>query len=130
MPAGLPAGLAHQVGRLKDEDAGNRFEAVDQLVQSQHPSVLEPLLPMLRDSDAFVRRLTAEGLASFKDKLSVDALIIALADRESIVRHTAHASLKKLTVQTIPFDPDGSGSSRSQAQRRWKDWWDKNRDRF
>lgn len=126
----LPALLAHQVVRLKDDDAGNRFEAVDKLVESKDPAVLEHLLPMLKDADAFVRRLTAEGLADFRDKTSVDALIIALADPESIVRHTAHGSLKKLTGQAIAFDPDGSAGSRSNAQRRFKDWWSKNRDRF
>lgn len=129
-PKGLLPALAHQVARLKDGDAGNRFEAVDHLVQSKNPAVLEHILPMLKDPDAFVRRLTAEGLADFRDKASVEALIIALADPESIVRHTAHGSLKKLTGQSIAFDPDGSASSRSKAQRRFKDWWSKNRDKF
>ncbi|MCA8958751.1 MAG: HEAT repeat domain-containing protein [Planctomycetes bacterium] len=128
--AGLPAALAHHVTRLKDADAGNRFEAVDQLVQSKNPKALEHLLPMLKDPDPFVRRLTAEGLSGFRDRTTVDALLIALADPEGIVRHTAHGSLKKLTGQTIAFDPDASASARSTAQRRWKDWWAKARDKF
>lgn len=128
--SGLPAALGREVTRLKDGDAGNRFEAVDQLVQSKNKLALPHLIPMLKDPDAFVRRLTAEGLASFRDKTSVDSLLVAMVDPEGIVRHTAHASLKKLTGQTIPFDPDGSGSTRSVAQRRWKDWWAKNRDKF
>ncbi len=128
--SGLPAALGREVTRLKDGDAGNRFEAVDQLVQSKNKLALPHLIPMLKDPDAFVRRLTAEGLASFRDKTSVDSLLVAMVDPEGIVRHTAHASLKKLTGQTISFDPDGSGSTRSVAQRRWKDWWAKNRDKF
>ena len=126
----LPANLAVQAARLKDADAGNRFEAVDQLVQSKNPATLRYLVPMLKDGDPFVRRLTAEGLATFKVAAGVDALLVTLADPESIVRHTAHVSLKKLTGQSISFDPDGSSSSRSSAQRRWKDWWSKNRDKF
>lgn len=126
----LPAPLAAQVTRLKDEDAGNRFEAVDHLVQSKNPATLPYLVPMLKDGDPFVRRLTAEGLSRFKQASSVDALLVTLADPESIVRHTAHASLKKLTSQDIAFDPDGSASARSSAQRRWKDWWVKNRGKF
>ena len=126
----LPANLAAQVTRLKDDDAGNRFEAVDQLVQSKNSATLPYLLPMLKDGDPFVRRLTAEGLARFKQASSVDALLVTLADPESIVRHTAHASLKKLTSQDIAFDPDGSASARSSSQRRWKDWWAKNRGKF
>jgi len=126
----LPANLAAQVTRLKDDDAGNRFEAVDQLVQSKNSATLPYLLPMLKDGDPFVRRLTAEGLARFKQASSVDALLVTLADPESIVRHTAHASLKKLTSQDISFDPDGSANARSSSQRRWKDWWAKNRGKF
>ncbi len=126
----LPAELAAQVARLEDEDAGTRFEAVDQLILSKNPAVLPLLLGMLKDADPFVRRLTAEGLAKFKQAESVDALLATLADAESIVRHTAHGSLKKLTGQTIAFDPDGSASARSAAQRRWKDWWAKNRSKF
>jgi HEAT repeats len=127
---GLPPNLAHQVARLKDRDAGNRFEAVDQLIQSKDPRVREHLLPMLKDEDLFVRRLTAEGLSNFKDATAVDALIVALADPEGIVRHTAYTSLKKLTGQKIPFDPEGSGSARNAAQRKWKDWWSKARSTF
>ena len=128
--AGLPATLAHQVGRLKDKDAGNRFEAVDQLIQSKHPKAREHLVPMLKDPDPFVRRLTAEGLGGFKHAATVDALLVALADPESIVRHTAHASLKKLTGQSIAFDPDAGARARATAQRRWKEWWSKNRGKF
>ena len=126
----LPPALAHQIARLKDKDAGNRFEAVDQLVISKNPAAQRYLLPMLKDSDAFVRRLTAEGLASFKQKTTVDALLVALADPESIVRHTTHASLKKLTGQNIQFNPDGSNTARAASQRRWKEWWKKNREKF
>jgi hypothetical protein len=121
----LSANLSHQVARLKDDDAGNRFEAVDQLIRSKNPRVREHLLPMLKDPDLFVRRLTAEGLGDFKHAESVSALIVALADPESIVRHTAYSSLKKLTGQKIAFDPDASAGSRKSAQRKWKEWWSK-----
>ncbi len=127
---GLPANLAHQVARLKDSDPGNRFEAVDQLIQSKDERVREHLLPMLKDPDLFVRRLTAEGLSGFKHVTTVDALIVALADPEGIVRHTAYTSLKKLTGQNIAFDPEASASARNSAQRKWRDWWSKNRATF
>jgi hypothetical protein len=128
--AGLPAELQHHAALLKGEDAGDRFEAVDQLIQSRHAAARELLVPMLKDPDLFVRRLTAEGLGEFKDASSVDALLVALADPEGIVRQTAYASLKKLTGQSIAFDPEGSSGARSQAQRKWKDWWEKNQDAF
>ena len=56
--SGLPAALGREVTRLKDGDAGNRFEAVDQLVQSKNKLALPHLIPMLKDPDAFVRRLS------------------------------------------------------------------------
>ncbi len=122
---GLPANLANQVARLKDDDVGNRFEAVDQLIQSNDGRVRPHLLPMLKDPDLFVRRLTAEGLGNFKHATTVDALIVALADPEGIVRHAGYSSLKKLTGQKIPFDPEGSGRARNNAQKKWKAWWAK-----
>ena len=121
--ADLPPNLANQVGLLKSDDAGNRFEAVDQLIQSNDRRVLVHLLPMLKDPDLFVRRLTAEGLGNFKDAKTVDALIVGLADPEGIVRHAAWSALKKVTGQKIAFDAEASGRSRNSAQKKWKAWW-------
>ena len=123
--ADLPPNLANQVGLLKSDDAGNRFEAVDQLIQSNDRRVLVHLLPMLKDPDLFVRRLTAEGLGNFKDARTVDALIVGLADPEGIVRHAAYSALKTMTGQEIPFDAEGSGRARNSAQKKWKAWWSK-----
>ena len=50
------------------------------MVQSKNSATLPYLLPMLKDGDPFVRRLTAEGLARFKQASSVDALLVTLAD--------------------------------------------------
>ncbi len=127
---GLPADLTHQIAKLKDADPGTRFEAVDKLIQSQNPAVLEELIQMTKDSDLFVRRLTVEGLRDFREPESVDALIESLADPEGIVRHTAYTSLQKLTGQNIAFDPEGKRDERRSAQRRWQDWWRKNRESF
>ena len=67
-----------------------------------------------------------EGLKDFRRPEVVDVLLVALADPESLVRLTAHASLKAITGQRFDFD-DASQSSRSSSQRRWSEWWDKNR---
>ena len=128
--AGLPAEIAHHVSKLSDADPGTRFEAVDKLIQSRNPAVLDGLVEMTKDADPFVRRLTVEGLGDFRSAVSVDALLVALADPEGIVRDAAYNSLRKLTNQSIPFDPDGKKDARRNAQRRWQDWWAKNRDTF
>jgi hypothetical protein len=126
----MPQELAQLVAQLDDEDPGTRFEAVDKLIQSRNPVVVEPLARMVGDADPFVRRLTVEGLAEFRAAASVDALVLALADAEGIVRQAAYASLRTLTGQTIAFDPDGRAEDRRSGQRRWEEWWSKNRDVF
>lgn len=128
--AGLPAHLVRFVGKLQDPDDGERFEAVDELLQSADPRVFEYVLPLATDPDPFVRRLVFEGIKEHRSDASVDALVTALGDSESLVRYTAHASLKALTGQDFPFDPDAAPAKRSSMQRRWSEWWDKNRDRM
>lgn len=126
--AGLPEHLQAFVAQLTDADDGERFEAVDELLQSGDARVYGHILPLAADPDPFVRRLVFEGLKDHRDPVSVDALIKALGDTESLVRYTAHASLKALTEQDFAFDPDAASGKRASMQRRWQEWWDKNRD--
>ena len=128
---GLPDALTAQIKKLGDADAAVRFEAVDALLTSKNLAVLPHLLPMTRDSDAFVRRLTIEGLRDFKHVDSVDALLLALGDNDVDVRETAWSSLKKLTGQKIAFDAASpSKETRQRGQQRWQEWWDKNKATF
>ncbi|MBM4060047.1 MAG: HEAT repeat domain-containing protein [Planctomycetes bacterium] len=128
---GLPEALLAHVKKLGDADAAVRFEAVDALVASKNPAVLKYLLPMARDADSFVRRLTIEGLRDFKHVEAVDALIAALGDSDVSVAETAWSSLKKLTGQKIPFDATSTSKEvRQRAQQKWQEWWDKNRATF
>lgn len=127
---GLPPLLAHQVQRLKDPDPATRFEAVDELLRSKDVAVLEHLLPMAKDEDTFVRRLTVEGLKDFRQPVVVDALLVALADPVETVRDTAWRSLKDLTGQKLPFDAAASRDQRARMQQRWQEWWDRNRAAF
>jgi hypothetical protein len=126
----LPPEIAHHAARLTDGDDGVRFEAVDQLLQTKDERVYPLLLPLAMDPDLFVRRFVLEGLAEHRSAASVDALLTALADPEEVVRHTAYLGLQRLTGQTIVFDPGASSDQRSAAQRRWRQWWEKNRAGF
>ncbi len=128
--AGLPPELAHQVGRLGDSDEGVRFEAADELLRSKDPRVLASLLPMAKDSDTFVRRLVIEGLRDFVRHDVVEALLVALADPEEIVRDSAWRSLKAVTGQSLPFEAGAAKEARSKAQQRWQDWWQKAKPAF
>lgn len=127
---GLPDELATQVERLHDDLPATRFEAAFKLIQSKDPLVLPALLKAASDEDPLVRRLVMEGLGEFHDPRSVDALIEGLGDEERLVTQTAHATLQRLTGQTLPFDPEGNSSARRSAQARWRDWWKQHRDEF
>lgn len=127
---GLPANLAAAAAKLGSNDPAVRFEAVDALVQSKNPEVLAHILPLARDPDEFVRRLTVEGLRDFKQAPAVEALLAALLDSKENVADTAWRSLKELTGQSIPFDSAASNDVRTRAAQRWSEWWDKNKATF
>jgi len=116
--------LAEQVRKLTAADPAVRFEAVDMLGASKDPKVLPHLLPLAKDPDAFVRRLTIEMLREFKSVESVEALLAGLVDDDSYVRDTAWRSLKIVTDQKFAFEPDGSKESRKRQVRKWTDWWE------
>jgi hypothetical protein len=126
----LPAALAEHVKKLTATDPALRFEAVDELVRSKDVLVLPHLVPLARDADVFVRRLTIEGLGDFKRPEAVDALLGALADANDLVRDTAWRSLTKITGQKIAFDANGTKDARARAIQRWQEWWDKNKATF
>lgn len=128
MPIAGP--LDVHVKRLTDPDPGTRFVAVDELLRSGDTTVVKHLLPMVEDEDAFVRRLTVEGLKDYRSAEVVDALLTAMRDVEEIVRSTAYDSLKALTGESLPFDPAGNRDSRNAAMRRWAKWWDDHRASF
>jgi hypothetical protein len=126
----LPPALADQIKKLQATDPAVRFEAVDELVRSKDPLVLPHLLPLARDPDTFVRRLTVEGLADFKRPEVVEALLAALADTNDYVRDSAWRSLKQITGQKLPFEANGSKDARARAIQKWQEWWDKNKATF
>ena len=80
----LPADLAEQVAKLAAADPAVRFEAVDVLIESKNSKVLSHLVPLAKDPDAFVRRLTVEGLREFAQAEAVDALASRLSALRAI----------------------------------------------
>lgn len=129
--SGLPSALAEQVRKLQSADPAIRFEAVDELVRSKNAAVLPHLLPIANDPDSFVRRVTMDGLAGFRQPAAVEALLAGLGDGDENVRDTAWRSLRELTGQKLAFDAfNPSKEVRARAQQRWQEWWDKNKATF
>jgi hypothetical protein len=128
--AALPEKLAEEARKLADADAAVRFEAVDILIESKDEKVLPFLVPLAKDPDAFVRRLTVEGLREFKKPDAVDALISALRDDDENVCDTAWRSLCEVTGQKFRFEASASKEARARAAQAWQVWWDKARSTF
>ena len=126
----LPDALAENVRKLAAADPAVRFEAVDMLAESKDLRVLPYLLPLAKDPDAFVRRLTVEGLREFSKAEAVDTLIEALRDQDENVCDTAWRSLRDLTNQKLRFDASASLDARRRAAKAWQDWWSKARAGF
>lgn len=126
----VPEELAAHVRKLAAADPAVRFEAVDVLVDSKNLKVLPFLLPLAKDPDAFVRRLTVEGLREFQKAEAVDALIEALRDEDENVCDTAWRSLRDVTGQKFKFDAAANKEARGRAAQAWQDWWTKARPTF
>jgi hypothetical protein len=113
------------VADLQSPKAATRWEAVDQIGQSADPEAVPYLLPMLKDTDVFVRMATARVLGDLKALTSVPALIDSLEDTEPAVREAALGSLRALTGKDLRFDPMGSEADRAKKVKAWRDWWKK-----
>jgi hypothetical protein len=128
--SGLAPHLAEQVENLQQKDPAIRFEAVDELLRSKDNAIVPFLLPMANDPDAFVRRLTVEGLRDFRVPEVVDVLLVGLGDSDENVRDTAWRSLREVTGQRLPFEATASKDARARAQQKWQEWWEANRRSF
>lgn len=119
----LPEKLGKRVDELSSDNAGIRWEAVDELLRSGDKRVVPYVLPRMQDEDPFVRRLVAEGLPRVAGIEVCGALIEACQDDESIVRDAAHKALVKLSGQRFPFDPEAAVAARRTQIAKWLSWW-------
>src|SRR5919205_3697212 len=73
-----PDEFAQQTQRLKSASAADRRDAIGRLVEMEDLRAVEPLLPMLKDSDSGVRSAAANALGVLADKRAVEPLIVLL----------------------------------------------------
>lgn len=113
---------------LQDPSPTERWSAVDGLgrvLETGEQAVVPHLLPMLHDSDTFVRMVAARIFGDAKTVDAVGALIDALEDVEPSVREAALVALRNITARDHGFDPLGSEADRSKKVKAWRDWWKK-----
>lgn len=113
------------LGDLESPEAGTRWQAVQAIGGTHDPAVVVHLLPMLQDSDIFVRMAACRHLGDLSTVEAIPGLIDALADEEAAVREAALVALRRLSGQSIPFDPLGKEGDRAKRAKDWRDWWEK-----
>jgi len=112
-----------QLPGLKDASAGNRWNAVTILGDTEDSRVVPHLLPMLDDEDVFVRMATARVLGDLGSSAAIPGLIDALNDGQAPVREASVVALRLLSGRDFRFDPLGKESERTKAQSSWRKWW-------
>ena len=117
-----PSWVSH-LPELKDASAGNRWNAVTVLGDTDDPRVVPHLLPMLSDDDVFVRMATARVLGDLGSAAAIPGLIDALSDDQAAVREAAVVALRLLSGRDYRFDPLGKEGDRNKAQSSWRKWW-------
>ncbi len=118
------------LGDLEHASAAIRLEAIYGLAETKDAQVVPHLVPMLDDSDLFVRMATARTLQNLGAKPAVPALIDALEDSESAVMEAAMLALRDITQRNFRFDPIASEAERAKRVKAWRDWWKKEGDAF
>lgn len=74
-------------------------------------------------NDEPVRQAAAEALEQIALVKSLPALIEALDDNDTRVRHAAHRALREITRRDFDFEPDKPLKDRKEAQAKWQEWW-------
>ena len=81
-----------------------------------------------KEKETGVKTELVKALADTTQKEYIEFLINLLGDAEEKIRTEAAAALKKLTGETLGFDPGAEEEKRKESTAKWKAWWGKNRD--
>jgi HEAT repeat protein len=109
---------------LASPDSGTRWQAVQSLGGTHDPLVVPHIVPMLEDTDIFVRMASCRHLGDLGSVEAIPALIDTLEDEEASVREAAIVALRTLSGQAIPFDPGARDGERAKRVKAWRDWWE------
>lgn len=123
-------GWAGELAGLSSENAGKRWNAVTALGDTGDPAVVPHLVPLISDTDVFVRMAVARVFGDLGAPEAIDALISALEDEEAVVREAAMVSLHAITGRNFRFDPMASAAERAKKVKEWRRWWEKARSEY
>ena len=130
------------IATLLDRKAGDksnteRYNAAVQLGDLKDPAAIPALVDALQnDSYDLVQRAAAWSLGAFgQDAVpAIPALIAQLAGKYEYVGYMCERALGEITKATMGspvsfnFDPTMNLSARKKVQKKWEEWWEKNRD--
>ena len=130
--------LNNFVRQLKDRkiDEQTRFNAAVQLGDLRDPRAVDPLIEALhKDSYDLVRRASAWSLGMLgKDAVrAIPHLIDQMKDKEEYVGYMCERALGEITKAvlgepvTFKFDPTMNAKQRRKVQKKWDEWWAKNK---
>jgi hypothetical protein len=104
-------------------DGSAKTRARDALAERLARMTGVTLRTQMRDRDAELRRAAALACAMKEDKSHIPDLIPLVEDTDTPVTQAARAALKDLTGQDFGPTASASRAERTEALRRWKDWW-------
>ena len=81
---------------LSDENNEVKMKVINLLCESNQSNACEAVLPMLNDSDVWVRYETARSIRKIKNEEVIDALIACLDDESPVVQVAALESLGEI----------------------------------
>jgi hypothetical protein len=126
------------IAKLGDRKASDqtRYNAAVQLGDLKHPDAVQPLIKALqKDPYDLVCRAAAWSLGMFgKDAIpAIPALIGEIGGKQEYVGYMCERALGEITkavlnkAVTFNFDPTMSLRERKKVQKKWEEWWAKNR---
>ncbi|HIG05797.1 MAG TPA: tetratricopeptide repeat protein [Planctomycetes bacterium] len=118
------------LGLLLLDDAQSaevRTFAIDVL---QRTHSIRELVTAWEASDGQGQLALAIALGENGVHVGISTLIEALELEERAARAIAAKKLYEYTGERFDFDPDGELAARGESIRKWRAWWDKNRDRI
>lgn len=130
-PAAAPAARwASLLPDLSNPDEAMRLNAVLELGETGDPGVAEHIVPLLKDTDSFVRMVSVQALGDLGYKPAVPKLIDSLSDDRWTVREAARDSLRTITGKNFGFDPTVREAEMKKKIDQWRSWWRREGDNF